>query len=289
MTKWGAPAAAAVAMLWCPLAQAQDMPELEPVSPWSVDYAEDSCRLIRTFGEGDDQVTLGMTAYEPGGRFFLAIVGNLTKTARSAATVRVALDEVEQFSVRYLHGDFDGRPGIVITNPISIGPVPEGAAQRMRALQLVESYSDPAVEDQVATIGFIDGFEREFALRTGSLRAPLEALKDCNKELTTHWDIDVAAHERLSRIAVPRSAPWSWLRWRSYPREMRQPMLINYRLIVNTKGRVAGCSVAGAEPDSEYAQITCDQLRKNGRFAPALNEQGKAVQSYFVWWADLRG
>jgi hypothetical protein len=268
-------------------ARAQDALRLKPASPWSLDYAEDNCRLIRTFGEGDDQVIVGLTSYEPGGRFFLSAVGNPTKTFRSPDTVRATLDDVEGSRVRYLQANFDGRPGVIITNPISIGPLPEGLEQRMRARQPVLSYSDPAAEERVEAIGFVDGFEREFILETGSMRAPMKALKECTEELITHWD--VAPYRDLSRIAVPKSAPWTWLEWRSYPRELRQPMLINYRLIVDPDGRVADCDVAAVDAASEFAKVTCSQLTEKGRFDPALGAYGEPVRSYFVWWAELRG
>jgi hypothetical protein len=268
-------------------ARAQDALRLKPASPWSLDYADDSCRLSRTFGAGDDQVIVGLASYEPGGRFFLSAVGNPTKTFRSPDTVRVTLENVEGFRVRYLQANFDGRTGVIITNPISIGPLPEGLEQRMRAHQPVLTYSDPAAEERVAAIGFVDGFEREFILETGSMRAPMKALKECTEELTTHWD--VAPFRDLSRIAVPKSAPWTWLNGRSYPREMRQPMLINYRLTVDPDGRVADCKLAAVDAASEFAKITCNQLTKNGRFDPALGAYGEPVRSHFVLWAELRG
>lgn len=270
-------------------AQAQELLQLAPTTPWALDYADDSCQLVRTFGADDHTVTLGLTAYEPGGRFQLSAVGALTQTFRTPPTVKVAMGDLEEFAVRYLQADFGGTPGILITNPISVGPLPEGAEERLRSLQPVESYSDPEFERLVTTIGFVDGFEREFVLQTGSMAPPLQALKECNAELITHWDIDVAAHENLSRIAYPSSAPFRWLQWRTYPREMRQPMMINWRLIVDAEGNVAGCHVAGVEDDSEFSVETCEQLRDKARFDPALDADGEPVRSYFVWAADMRG
>lgn len=277
------------AISWAQAVQAQDLLHLRPASPWALEYADDSCRLVRTFGTGENEVTLGLTAYELGGRFFVSAVGNPTRTFRSPAYVRLSIGDIEDFNVRYLQVDFEGRPGILITNAISVGPLPDEARKQLESRRPVESFSDPAIEDQVETIGFIDGFEQEFMLHTGSLREPMRALKDCNAELLTHWDIDVAAHGGLTRIAFPKSPPYRWLRLRAYPREMRQPMLVNYRLTVDVEGGVAGCHVSGAPQDSEFAKATCGQLRKNGRFDPALDADGAPVQSYFVSWAELRG
>src|SRR5206468_8282021 len=39
---------------------------LEPSSAWVLDYAENSCRLIRTFGEGPHKAVLSLESEAPG-------------------------------------------------------------------------------------------------------------------------------------------------------------------------------------------------------------------------------
>jgi len=46
---------------------------LQPSSPWVVDYAENSCRLIRDFGEGKDKTKLAFESESPGEVDMLAI------------------------------------------------------------------------------------------------------------------------------------------------------------------------------------------------------------------------
>lgn len=260
---------------------------LAPATPWALDYAKDSCRLVRTFGTGDQEVTVGLTSFAPGGRFQLSAVGNLTRTVSSANTITIALDEVERMKVAFLQVDFGGRPGLYITNPISIGRPPPAAIEQMRHSLPVASYSDPAVEAQVKTIGFIDGLQQEFEIKTGSMQAPMKALKDCTTELVSHWDIDHAAHQSLTRGAVPKLGSKPWVLRSAYPREMRQPTMINARLIVDTEGRVADCVIIDAEEGSEFARLTCEMLRKNGSFSPALDANGQPVRSYYVTWSDF--
>src|SRR5579884_2300647 len=48
---------------------------LQPSSPWNVDYAENSCRLIRTFGEGKTRTVLMFESGAPG-EMDLLLVGN---------------------------------------------------------------------------------------------------------------------------------------------------------------------------------------------------------------------
>lgn len=50
-----------------PLLMAAVQPiRLQPSSPWVVDYAENSCRLVRTFGEGKDKTKFALESESPG-------------------------------------------------------------------------------------------------------------------------------------------------------------------------------------------------------------------------------
>src|SRR5438270_13674760 len=48
------------------LASAAPPVHLAPSSPWVVDYAENSCRLVRRFGEGNHSITLAFDSEAPG-------------------------------------------------------------------------------------------------------------------------------------------------------------------------------------------------------------------------------
>lgn len=274
---------------WTVPADAQEALRLQPAGDWGLEYAADSCRLYRTFGEGEQQVILGLTAYEPRGMVFLSAVGQLTRIARRVDTVKVSLDEVEDYQVRYLQADFGGTPGLLITNGITFGPLPDGAMERIRQGRPVERWSTPEAEERVRWIGFIDGLEQEFIVETGSMRPVLQALEECAQELTTHWDIDHEAQAGLSRVARTAGPPFGWLQMQDFPRAMRQDMLINYRLIVDESGNVDGCHIMGAPEESDVFRIACEHLRERARFLPAEDANGEPVRSYYVSWADLRG
>ena len=66
-------------MLSQPAYAAKEPLRLAPSSKWVAEYSEDSCRLIRKFGEGDDKVTIIFSRYETGDGFTLALVGNPVK------------------------------------------------------------------------------------------------------------------------------------------------------------------------------------------------------------------
>src|SRR5690349_856331 len=70
--------ATGLALLWpTGSVSAREPLRLKPAAAWVLGYAEESCRLGRTFGQGDHQVTLLMTQFEPGDHFLMTLVGNI--------------------------------------------------------------------------------------------------------------------------------------------------------------------------------------------------------------------
>jgi hypothetical protein len=62
----------------CPLLLGASEPvRIQPSSKWVLDYANDSCRLIRRFGEGKDVTRLVFESVAPGGMTMLIIGGTL--------------------------------------------------------------------------------------------------------------------------------------------------------------------------------------------------------------------
>ena len=65
----------ALAMISAASAKPREVRHLAPSSVWVVNYADDSCSLGRSFGEGDRKITLFFEQFEPGDSFTLMFVG----------------------------------------------------------------------------------------------------------------------------------------------------------------------------------------------------------------------
>ena len=59
-----------------PQAYAAEPLRLAPSSKWHVNYAEDSCRLARSFGVGKEEVTLVLDRFRPGPEVRMTLVGS---------------------------------------------------------------------------------------------------------------------------------------------------------------------------------------------------------------------
>jgi hypothetical protein len=60
-----------------------------PTGQWVMDYAEDSCRLSRTFAEGGKEVTLTLERFEPDAATSIALTGGAIKTRLGVTEARI--------------------------------------------------------------------------------------------------------------------------------------------------------------------------------------------------------
>lgn len=73
---------------------------------------------------------------------------------------------------------------------------------------------------------------------------------------------------------------------RDYPRESREARdgaSVVIALTVGTDGRVKSCAVVRGSPDPQADAITCRLATKRFRFRPALDQNGRTIESTFGW------
>ena len=97
--------------------------QLKQTSAWNVDYADDRCRLMRQFGEGDDKVFAIFDRYGPGERFRITIAGKPVKTAveNGEATIKFGPVEGEQ-KLAFYKGNLGEYPALVFQAQARVAP-----------------------------------------------------------------------------------------------------------------------------------------------------------------------
>lgn len=279
MRLFGLPLVLAVAANATP-AHANDTLRLAPSSDWTIEKAADSCILSRRFGEGERTVQLYLRSYEPEGRFYVLVRGELARHASHAKKVRIGFADVEHLSVPYLSGTSEGEPGLLLQPVFSLGPLSKEAERRMKNRLAVSSYSDPAIEGKIDTIAFEDGLMQEFVLETGGLHEPMEALRQCSRELTKDWGVTLEERMSFSRVAAPQSNV-RWIGTTDFQQHLSKRSLWTLLLIVGENGEVANCRISGAvSPQS--AEAACSIARDRARFSPALDADGKPTKDYWL-------
>jgi len=260
----------------------------EPSTDWVLDYAEDSCALRRSYTDED-----GRTVYVDMRQF--APKGFVTFTIYSAD-----LDRMPE-KVRYRFEPDEDYTDVGHAFAIDSGEDIRGFrfnGDYLREADRPEEFEDfvnlePEVfmarEREISGFVVLEGFEVSMLLRTGSLLAPMNAMRTCMDELLAHLGIDPEAQRSLSRRPeLYNRAGLAQSLWANFPRAMirdRQSATMQVRLIVGDQGRVSNCSIIGLVGQPDYGEATCDTFSRYVRFTPALDAEGQPIAS--IWITDL--
>lgn len=272
---------------------------LEPSSHWNLDYADDSCRLARIFGEGDDKVAFYIERYEPGDRFFLMVAGKALEGNRRAnaefsfgpgGKTREGEGETGTFG-EYDPALFEGAMALM---PLS----DDKDDDSYRGFNAEEFAADTNVlgqellPDQEAAIEWLQisrGSKQPVRLALGSMGQPMSAMRACTDELLTSWGVDIAAHGSLTRRATPTRSPSRWMSTSDYPTELlRKGMqgLVQVRLSVGADGQPTQCHIQRSTRPEGFDTAVCAALMRKARFDPALDAGGRPIASF--WRTSVR-
>lgn len=280
--------AAAAAVALAPPASAREPLVLEPSSPWNMHYDADSCALRRQFGEGEQLTYLEMRRFEPGTSIQL-IVSSKVKKANRTFLFRFDEDEDWRKSGGFRIVMSDGSTGMIFTSNLFKVEIPEELLKDVEALTAYfKSLNNPALED--AAVKTADGvmlqgaFVRDLTLRTGSLEAPIKAMRECTDELITHWGVDADAHKSLSRPVTAKNAREMGTKITYPTRLVRKgvPGIVRVRLGVDPAGAVTGCHIQMDLADAQFEKEVCETLSRELVLEPALDKDGNPIASYWV-------
>jgi len=278
---------------------------LQPSSQWVIDYADNSCRLIRTFGAGKDETKLVIESAGPGAMSMLI----------TGAPVRVSIgDTVTARFVPLQIGRMEGNgvltergqnaavwPNIAFAAAVKFEELPpaeqeEAKAARKRSaaglrplpisiqkrtearakrLQFAEKSTAIQLEARRAT---------PVVLETGSLGEPIRMFDECERDLLRSWGVDPAVEDRIVLDAWARNAS-RWFSVNDYPPQMlaqNAESIIMARLLIDATGKITKCTSLSHFNAPQFQKAVCDAFMRRGRFAPAELEDGTKVPTYGV-------
>jgi hypothetical protein len=288
-------AAAAAALL--PVAPAS-ADELAPSGDWSLDYADDSCALRRTFGEGEDQVWLEIRQLAPSTPARITVAStDFPRKRRKAAldqtpVLRFLPAGTEERYSLFAFGEYgEGIQGLALYAPFQspprpaegagVGVSPAGTPQYFRNGQPFAGHSSSS--DAIELRG---AFERDVVLQTGDLQRPLEAMRTCMDDLVKQWDVARASPVALSQPPAPRNlVTWAQPIMKSFPRGLLRfgsPAIIRARVIVGPDGKPEQCRIIEPVVDAKYEARTCGIILSDGEYEPARDAAGEPVRELFV-------
>lgn len=270
--------------------------ELAPSSDWSLDYAEDSCALRRSFGEGEDLVWLEIRQLAPWSAARITIAAtDFPRKRRKAVLDRAPVlrflpaGTEERYSLVAFGEYGEGLQGLAIYALILPPPPPAGAAapgERWRPQFWRNGLPYAGHSTRSTAIELSGAFERDIVLETGDLHRPFEAMGECMDDLQKEWDLASAKGVELSQLPVPRNLEtWAEPIMERFPRElMRFAGLtqIRARVIVGADGRPEQCRIIEPVVDDAYERRTCGIVLEDGEYEPARDASGEPVRALYV-------
>jgi TonB family protein len=266
---------------------------LQPVSKWNVHYADDSCRMSRVFGEGDQQVAFIAERYRPGDALRISFIGKPAGTSLNQGVVRILFgpSETEQEVEFYPATAADKQPALILRGNVRVvARSPQEMAAYEAALKAGEfqfhwSEVTPEQEEAITFISVRRSIREPFILETGPLGGPLAALRTCTNELLTHWGIDVARHAGSTRPVTPKSDPRNWVTPGDYPSSMLamgKRAIVQFRLNVDAAGTPTACHIQQSTRPKQFDDAVCAAIMRRAKFEPALDADGRPMPSYWL-------
>ena len=280
-----------------PLLTAASQPiRLQPSSQWIVDYAENSCRLIRSFGDGDNKTTLLLESDAPD-EGDMVLIGSPLRGDAEEVPARFLPVQKDAMKGRRVTAAKD-QPALLFST-VYLLPADQAAeleakrAQRQAHPELPPAPLNPAEEQkrrsqrqafaQAATELEIDARKgRPVILETGSLGAPVNAFDKCSRDSLRDWGVDPDLQDKIVKPA--------WLTNKAhlisseeYPAKMLdegQQSEVRARVLLDATGRVTKCTSLSHFKLQQFNQLVCDKISARGVFKPAELADGTKVPSY---------
>lgn len=291
-----------IASLLCIPAQARDTASeaanrpnavrLEPISPWSLDYGVDRCRLIRQFGSEDDQYLVAIEQSAPQESFGLTLAGSQLRQFQFGDRSFLGLQD--DANVARLNRIMQGNatkagPAIILASVV----LAEEHGRRI----MVNSGKQPEAETDELAKGGVNLVEaakinrialrkgREaLVLETGNLFAPFQELNDCTKSLLTDWGLEPSEHEAYYPPRWTNSEAVTKQIMSSYPRDALirgEQAIFQMRAIIEKDGSVSSCHLTKSTKTEALESPACRAMMQ-ARFEPARTNKGTAMRSFFA-------
>lgn len=287
-----------------PLLIAASQPvRLQPSSPWDVDYAENSCRLVRNFGEGTSLTKLAFESTSPESVDML-VIGRPLETSMAEVQARIMPNGDQGFTGR-VDRTVDGQPAILWSR---VRLYPEETVKRLEqrssyqgnrrvrppAVSLAEQAQEKAEHEAFTAAANELAIEtrprRTVILETGSLGAAIKAFDQCSQDSLKDWGVDPQLEDKIVRPVWAVNTN-KWFSANDYPRNMAwngKESEVSVRLLIDAAGKVTKCTSVSHFNEPEFNRITCDLITRRARFEPAELADGTKVPSYYAQRVNFR-
>lgn len=263
MRNWIGGAAGPMLCLGQPVVAADTTAVLEPVSPWNLDYGITQCTAMRSYGSAKEPVTFALVP-APEGDTYELLVGYK----------RVAPEFAEE-----LEGTVEFGSG-----PIKSWLLRYGSKDRKLTIYQFRIGSADMTQARTArSVTFHIKGAPDVAFSLEKIPALMDGLAKCSDDLKDYWNMDGKTVARAA--AVAKGDLRSIFSANDYPWEASsrwQQGTSQYLLMIDEKGKVAGCHVAVPSGVPILDVMGCAVIEERAKFQPAADSKGTPVRSTLV-------
>lgn len=253
---------------------------LAPSSRWNLDYGEESCRLGRTFGEGENKVLLIFAKYAPGISMEVMASG-VPLSAKRARSFTYSFDPAEKIEEeRPFFGDLESGGTIWQFSGKLIPPATFDNLQEAEASKAEFRVAESQAADATKSITFKVGGKAPVILETGGLGGVLSAMDACLDDLVSSWGYDLEIQKSIVKEPEAQGDMSKWLDYPTLPLRRGLSGSVRYRLAIDEEGRLTDCIIQSNHSDPIFGEEVCNRFMRRARYEPARNAQGEGVRSY---------
>jgi hypothetical protein len=251
-----------------------------------LDYGSERCSLVRQFGSEDATAHLQIDSFGFWNKFRVLINGTavpaprgpsgkafLSRTGDPGAREESIL-EGKVNNTAAISFDLDFAPYVAADAFKRMSD--EEQKQRRLALDRPVPSLDAAVDSLTVRVR-----NRTLVFHTGTMAAPLAAMRACVDDLYKSWGVDPSQQKALSRLPEPTGSTLNHITTDYPPSAVFSGAnaYVPVRITVDADGKTSACVIQVDGVDKAFTDAVCQHLR--GAFKPALDADAKPVQSIY--------
>lgn len=286
-----AAASAAFGSVSAPVMAQDNAKVFQPSGPWTADFGDDYCRLMRTFSDGRDTLALSFEKIDTGPTMRLMVLGNAASVYRGSD--QLGLDFLPMANPRRLpfarSTSTDGQQllifsGVTIDDGSAMaagGNAPPAGGAMPTAAE--RDAQELARGSQITAVSLSSGMTTPVRMETGALRNAMEVLQTCGYDLLSTWGLDAEKHRTMSRPAFPPPGPLlanGTIPFGEFSRLAGGSNMV--RVMVSAEGAPTACHIHYPTLSASVNTRICAQIMENARFQPALDADGQPMASYWT-------
>lgn len=263
MRNWIGGAAGALLCLGQSAVAADTSAVLQPVSPWNLDYGVTQCTAMRDYGDAEDPVTFAMVPAPEGDTYELLVAYKRLGPEFAdelEGTVEFGSGPIKAWLLRYASKN-----------------------RKLTIYQFRISSAEMAQARTAESVTFHIKGAPDVAFSLQKIPALMDGLAKCTDDLKDYWNM---GGKTVAREAAPAKGDLRAIfSANDYPREAVsrwQEGTSQYLLMIDEKGKVAGCHVVVPSGVPILDAMGCAVIQERAKFNPAVDSTGKPERSTLV-------